>query len=100
MAAIDDLITHIEDEALRERLLLQIHHLTKAKKFGLVFEEHLPELAASYSGPVREGSTVARRGEPTMDTWRVLATANGRVDCMSVASASTCDGCEASSGRG
>lgn len=44
MAAIDDLIAQIEDKALRERLTLEMKRLTREKKFGLVFEDHLPEL--------------------------------------------------------
>ena len=43
MAAIDDLIARIEDQALRERLAVEVGRITKGKKFGLVFEGHLPE---------------------------------------------------------
>ena len=86
MAAIDDLITHIEDEALRDRIRTELKRLTSEKKFGLVFEEHLPELMTIPSAPLLEGSTVARRGDPTTNTWRVLATENGQVDCLNLAS--------------
>jgi adenine-specific DNA-methyltransferase len=44
MAAINDLIAQIEDRTLRERLKIEAERITKDKKFGLVFEEHLPEL--------------------------------------------------------
>ena len=43
MAQLDDLIRQIEDPALRERIQKEVNKMTKQKKFGLVFEEHLPE---------------------------------------------------------
>ncbi|HRJ52681.1 MAG TPA: hypothetical protein PLE99_07930 [Candidatus Thiothrix moscowensis] len=54
MAAIDDLIAQIEDKTLRERLRLEMGRITKEKKFGLVFEDHLPELTPVYSARVRK----------------------------------------------
>ena len=42
MAAIHDLIAQVQDEALRARLQQEIGKIEKTKKFGLVFEEHLP----------------------------------------------------------
>ena len=49
MAAINDLIAQIEDRTLRERLKIEAERITKDKKFGLVFEEHLPELTKPVS---------------------------------------------------
>ena len=43
MAAIHELIKQVSDPALRERLEQEVKNVTKDKKFGLVFEEHLPE---------------------------------------------------------
>jgi adenine-specific DNA-methyltransferase len=82
MAAIDDLIGQIEDKALRERLRTETERLTRDKKFGLVFEHHLPELTAIYSAKVRKGNWVAKRGEPLSDFWRVLAVTDGAADCV------------------
>jgi adenine-specific DNA-methyltransferase len=82
LAAIDDLIAQIEDEALRDRLRTEVDHLTKAKKFGLVFEEHLPELTPIFSAPVRQGSRVARRDAPLIDVWRVLSVDEGQALCL------------------
>jgi adenine-specific DNA-methyltransferase len=76
LAAIDDLIAQIEDVALRDRLREELKRLTKEKKFGLVFEEHLPELTPVYSAGIRQGSLVARRNGPITETWRVV-TING-----------------------
>lgn len=52
MAAIHDLLAQVQDEALRARLEQEINRLTKQKKFGLVFEEHLPECTPLYDVPV------------------------------------------------
>lgn len=86
MAAIDDLITQIEDEALRDRLRAEVDRLVKEKKFGLVFEEHLPELTSIHSAPVHQGSHVARRGASLTDVWRVLSVDEGQALCLNQAS--------------
>ena len=44
MALLQDLIQQIDDKALRERILQETNKLMKQKKFGLVFEEHLPDI--------------------------------------------------------
>jgi adenine-specific DNA-methyltransferase len=61
MAAIKDLLRQITDPTLRTRLTEEIDRLSKNKKFGLVFEEHIPECTPLYGVPVRRGSTVARK---------------------------------------
>jgi adenine-specific DNA-methyltransferase len=81
LAAIDDLIAQVEDEALRDRLSAELQRLTKEKKFGLVFEEHLPELTPVYSSPIADGSNVARRDGSLTDVWRVLSVENGKALC-------------------
>ena len=43
MAAINDLIAQVSDDSLREKLEREVNKLSKQKKFGLVFESHLPE---------------------------------------------------------
>jgi adenine-specific DNA-methyltransferase len=59
MAAINDLINQIKDPELRARIQQEVDRMNKQKKFGLVFEEHLPECTPLYDIPVRKGSTVA-----------------------------------------
>ena len=61
MAAIHDLLAQVQDEALRTRLEQEINRLSKQKKFGLVFEEHLPECTPLYDIPVKKGSIVAKK---------------------------------------
>ena len=44
MAAINDLIARIQDPELRLHVAKEVKELTKHKKFGLVFENHVPEM--------------------------------------------------------
>ena len=82
MAVINDLVNQIEDKVLRERIAAEVDRLTKQKKFGLVFEEHLPECTPLYDVPVKRGSTVARRNGPMNVVYRVLQIADGVATCM------------------
>ena len=43
MAVLDELINQIENKDLRLQLEAEVKKFVKQKKFGLVFEEHLPE---------------------------------------------------------
>ena len=52
MAAIDELIQQIQNPVLRERIRTEVEGLSKQKKFGLVFEEHLPECTPLYDMPI------------------------------------------------
>lgn len=61
MAAINDLISQIEDTDLRARIETEMNRLLKQKKFGLVFEDHLPEACCLPEVPVRVGSRVAKK---------------------------------------
>ena len=58
MAAIDELIQQIQDPVLRERIRAEVDDLAKQKKFGLVFENHLPEHTPLYEAPIKVGSLV------------------------------------------
>ena len=59
MAAINDLIRQITDPDLRDKIQKEVDKLAKQKKFGLVFEEHLPECTPLYNIPVRRGVKAA-----------------------------------------
>ncbi len=82
MAAIDDLIAQIDDTALRARLKEEADRLRREQKFGLVFEEHLPELAPVYTAPIQPGCLAAKRGAALTDVWRVLQVQDGRAFCL------------------
>ena len=71
MATIHELLAQVQDEALRAKLEEEVKKLSKQKKFGLVFEEHLPECTPLYGLKIRRGTTVARK-EKINDTLTVL----------------------------
>lgn len=81
MAAIHDLLAQVQDEALRERLQKEIERLEKTKKFGLVFEEHLPECTPLFDIPVRRGAKVALKAGNVSDYYEVLALSEGNAIC-------------------
>ena len=61
MAAINDLINQIQDAELRDRIQKEINKMAKQKKFGLVFEEHMPECTPLYDMPIKRGCNVMLR---------------------------------------
>ena len=61
MAAINDLISQIQDETLRNRIQEEVSKMAKQKKFGLVFEEDMPESTPLYDMPIKSGCNVMRR---------------------------------------
>ena len=81
MAAIHDLIAQIGDARLRERLMAEWAKATRERKFGLVFEDHLPELLPLPKARPRKGDLVCPRGGSLKDLWRVQGFAGGRVQC-------------------
>ena len=58
MSAIHDLIAQISDPRPRERLAAEWANAAKDKKFGLVFEDHLPELLPLHGAKPRKGDLV------------------------------------------
>lgn len=85
MAAIDDLIAQIADESLRERIRAEFKRANKQKKFGLVYEEHLPEATPLYDVPVKKGSVVAKKNGEITDLLYVEAIADEQATCISKA---------------
>lgn len=72
MAAINDLLRQIPDSTLRNRLEQEFARISKNKKFGLVFEEHIPECTPLYEVPIKRGSTVAQKTGHINDVYTVL----------------------------
>lgn len=77
MAKIEDLISQIPDERLRKAIAGEVKELKKTKKFGLVFEEHLPETVRLPALEVKEGELVAKKRESGNELWRVRSVAKG-----------------------
>ncbi|HPW22294.1 MAG TPA: hypothetical protein PLE61_15950, partial [Vicinamibacterales bacterium] len=76
MATIEQLIETIPDARLREDIAREVAALKKEKKFGLVFEDHIPETIRLPGFPIRAGARVAfRSGAP--GTYVVQSIADG-----------------------
>ena len=81
MALLQDLIQQIDDPVLRERIMQETDKLVKQKKFGLVFEEHLPECTPLYDVPIRVGCKVALKTGYVSDIYTVLKIDGDTVLC-------------------
>ena len=77
MAAINDLISQIQDETLRNRIQEEVSKMTKQKKFGLVFEEHMPESTPLYDMPIKRGCNVMLRDSKDDKTIYVVLKIEG-----------------------
>lgn len=73
MAAIHELLKQVSDPALRARLTEEFNRVTQNKKFGLVFEEHMPECTPLYGIRIKRGATVAKKAKKINDTYTVIA---------------------------
>lgn len=82
MAAIDDLIHQIENPELRDRIRQEVDRMNKQKKFGLVFEEHLPECTPLFDVPVQKGSLVALKTGKVSENYIVLKLLKGKALCL------------------
>ena len=81
MALLQDLIQQIDDPALRERIMQETDKLVKQKKFGLVFEEHLPECTPLYDVSIRVGCKIALKTGYVSDIYTVLKIDGDTVLC-------------------
>ena len=81
VALLQDLIQQIDDPTLRDRILQETDKLIKQKKFGLVFEEHLPECTPLYDVPIRVGSKVALKTGYVSDIYTVVKIDSDKVLC-------------------
>lgn len=82
MAILDELVTQIENPDLRARIAAEVEKLAKQKKFGLVFEEHLPECTPLWDIPVKKGGKVALKAGQVNDFYTVLKIENGVATCL------------------
>ena len=82
MAAIDEYIAQIQDETLRAKISDEVRKMKDKKKFGLVFEEHLPECTPLYDIPVRRGAKVALKQGEVNDFYEVLAIDGDQAVCL------------------
>ena len=82
MSAIHDLIAQVTDPRLRDRLAAEWAKASREKKFGLVFEDHLPELLPLHKAKPRRGDLVCRRDGSIKDVWQVQKIKDGIALCI------------------
>ncbi len=82
MAELHELISKIENPELRAQIQAAADKLVKQKKFGLVFEDHLPECTPLYDIPVRKGLKVSLRKGKANETYTVLKIEDGIAICL------------------
>lgn len=69
---LDQLISQVGDESLRDRIAREVELLRGSRRFGLVFDRHLPESVRLPGHPIRKGVKVGLRDESAGDAWRVV----------------------------
>lgn len=89
MAAINDLLRQIPDTSLRNRLEQEFARISKNKKFGLVFEEHIPECTPLYEVSIKRGSTVAQKTGHINDVYTVLKLDRDTALCLNKTTSDT-----------
>lgn len=78
MARLEDLIKDIADLSLRNQIAAEVGKLKARKKFGLVFEQHLPEVVQLPGLTVKPGARVAKRNDKVSGFFLVTAAINGK----------------------
>jgi adenine-specific DNA-methyltransferase len=68
---LDNAIASVADPAIRATLAQEVERLRGARRFGLVFDRHLPESVRLPGHPIRKGVLVALRDESRAGQWRV-----------------------------
>lgn len=86
MDKLQNLISKISDEELRQQIENEVKKSLSQKKFGLVFEEHIPECAPLYSLPIKVGQTVAKKAQEIKDVFIVQKIEGDKAFCIPDAS--------------
>ena len=71
MSAIEQYINRIPNVELQQQLREEIERLTKKKRFGLVYENHLPDNVVMPEVKIRRGTKVALRDQTPNDVYEV-----------------------------
>lgn len=82
MARINTLIDKVKDPQLRQLLLAEVSDIKKQKKFGLVFEEHVPEATPLYELPIVSGCLVSERDKQFVNYYLVDRVDGDDVFCV------------------
>ncbi len=82
MARLEDKIAEIADTKLRQAIAEEVGKLKKRTRFGLVFEEHQPEVAPLFNKRVKRGERVAKKTGNLADIYRVMSVSDGLAECV------------------
>lgn len=72
------MINDIADSRLRNQISAEVGKLKARKNFGLVFEEHLPEVVQLPGLPVKLGARVAKRSDKAAGFFLVTTAVSGK----------------------
>jgi adenine-specific DNA-methyltransferase len=81
MSIVNDLIDQISDTHLRERLTVEVNNLKKNKKFGIVFEEHIPEYTLLYGVTILPNTKVLLKSRENNEIWHVITILGAEAKC-------------------
>jgi len=81
MARLEDKIAEIADAGLRQAIAEEVAKLKKRTRFGLVFEEHQPEVVPVFGQRIKHGERVARKTGSLAEIWRVVSAKDGQALC-------------------
>ncbi len=84
MAAIEQYIERIADQDLKEQLRLEVERLTKKKRFGLVWENHLPDNVILPEVSIRRGTKVAIKDKTPNDVFEVQSLSDNKACCINL----------------
>ena len=82
MSAIEQYINRIPNVELQQQLREEIERLTKKKRFGLVYENHLPDNVVMPEVKIRRGTKVALRDQTPNDVYEVQSLTETEVTCI------------------
>ena len=82
MAVLNDLIAQIENAELRRRIEEEVVRMNKQKKYGLVFEDHIPECTPLYDIPVKVGTSVSFKLGQVNEVYRVIKIDGDEAFCV------------------
>src|SRR5687768_656414 len=93
MAKIDDLLNHVSDVKLRDRLRSAVSEIRDRQRFGLVFEQHIPETVVLARFRIRRGAFVTRRDLVSDEEWVVDQVTKDKASLRNVRTGATAVAC-------
>lgn len=84
MATVENLLSEITEVNLRKRLVSEFEELKSKKKFGLVYEKHLPEIVYLNSKEINIGDSVVENKSYKSNKiiWKVVGITELKAKCI------------------